>query len=493
MNLRFWSAVKSKATPLVHEPASASSLLVQPSSRLPLGPLAIGLSARFAIAPYTSWSNDAAVWFHTGLAGFYGVDLYGRPGFSYPPLWGYCLQILGAAIHLIGVDSAFFGLSNPDFQSASSATNDFSVIVTSPMFNVLFKAVLFGFDLLTAIIVFKLVVLLTGNARAARLAFIVWFLNPFVIYESAVEGAADTLVGFFVLATITLILRGRAFWGGAAWMTGILVKLSPIVLGLILILALVIHARDRKESWQVAAVQLVRFGLGSILAAICILAPELVSGSISAMLLNIFHRTQGSIAIGGLSITGIRHLRQFSWLLPWAYQNSAFVVRASFIAQAAACIAWTAWALITMRRNIAFGLLTGTVGILASLMLLAPISQPPYVIWWLPELIVVATLTHRGYWQLFLLSLAPLVFSLGVLGPYAVLAPLATYTHLLPTSTVVESVIQWYTSPGKLWGPTLPDDFFAAAALTTVAALVSLFAVWMRTAIQHRELIATAP
>jgi hypothetical protein len=120
-------------------------------------------------------------------------------------------------------------------------------------------------------------------------------------------------------------------------------------------------------------------------------------------------------------------------------------------------------------------------------MLLAPISQPQYVTWWLPALVAIVVLTERGYVALLLVSLAPLVFSIGILGPLALLAPLATYTHLIPATTVSDAVTEWYLSPGSLWGLTRADDYLAASALITVVAVGSLFVVWIRMAFGREE------
>jgi hypothetical protein len=463
-------------------------------STLPIGVVLIGLLTRVALAPYTSWSADNSVWYTTSLSGFYGLHLYERPGFSYPAIWGYYLQILGSFVRLAGLGPTFFGVSNPDLLSASTATNDFSTTVTSPEFNLLFRSGLFGCDLLTGLLIYRFVRHLTGDVRRARLGFTLWFLNPFVIYQTAVQGAPDTLVGFTVLATVALVLYGRPFWGGAAWALGIVTKLSPVVLGPSLVIALGLGVRARTfGSTKSRVVKVGLFALGAAVAVAWLLTPEVLGGSVQAMAHNIFARTQEGITVGGLSFIGIRYLKPWSWLLAWSYDNSSELLRATTIAQAAAIAAWSLWTAITARRNPAFGLLVGTVGTLASFTLVAPISNPQYVLWWLPALIVVVVFTKRGYWQLAVVTVAPLAFCLAILGPMAILAPLATYTHLITAKDLGDAVIHWYTAPGKVWGATLVDDFLGPSALFTVIALLSLFSVWVRMALTHQEPEIAAP
>jgi len=450
--------------------------------QLPFGPLIVGLAVRFVLAPFTAVSYDVAVWFHTALSGYYGLPLYARPGFSYPPVWGYLLQIIGTAIHLLGFGPDVIGVINPGFTSASDVTGDFTDVVTAPGFNLLFKCGLFAFDLVTAAVIYRFVNQLTGKPERARLAFMAWFLNPFVIYESAVHGAFDVIVGFAVLATLILILNGREYWAGAAWAIGILTKLSPVTLGLELVLAIAVMENSIQQSTKFTVRRLAGFGLGAGVAMGCLAAPLVLQGSVPAMLHNVFTRAQQPVTIGGMSFSGLRYLKPFSGLLEWAFQNSGVVIQASTTAQIVAIALWATWTVIMVRKDPVFALFTGSVGTLATFMLLSPVANPQYILWWLPALTVFVFASGRGYWHFALISLAPVLFSVAILGPTAVLGPLATYTHLIPVSAVNDQVAAWYMSPARLWGTSLADDFFAPAWLVTVAAIIALFVVWIRIA-----------
>ena len=447
---------------------------------IPFGPVMIGLLIRIGLAPYTSDTNDVATWFHTSLSGFYGLHLYDRPGFAYPPLWGYVLEFIGRSARLLGQAASLIGGRDQDLLPASRVAGDFSSIVTSPAFNLVFKTVLFGVDLATGVLIYAFVAAVTADRKRATVALALWFLNPLVIYQSAVHGAADTLVGFAVVSTVVLVFLGRPFLAGAAWTIGILTKLSPLALGLelVLLIAIGIGHDGRTRRLQVKA--LVAFVAGALGSALLLLMPEMLFGSIPNMIHNNFARGQEPVVIGGLSLLGVRHLKPFSWLLVWAFDNSSAVIRISLLAQLVGTVAWSLWALIVARRNPLLGLLGGAVGTLATLTLVAPASNPQYVLWWLPTLVVLVTLLRSGYWQLGVVSVAPLTFAIAILGPLAVLAPLSVYTHVISAANVGRSVIDWYLAPGRLWGSSLADDFFAPAALATVAALASLFLLWFR-------------
>jgi len=450
--------------------------------QLPVVPLAGGLAIRLVLAPFTAWNFDDAVWFHTALSGYYGVPLYQRPGFSYPPVWGYLLQILGTAIHVAGLRPSFFGLVDRNFAPALTVTNDFTDVVTAPGFNLLFKCALFGFDLLTAAVIYRFVKELTGKPQRARLAFMAWFLNPFVIYESAVHGAFDVILGFAVLAMLVLVLIGREYWAGAAWAIGILTKLSPVTLGLELALAIAVMENPLLQTTRFTVRRLAAFALGTGVAVGVLVAPLVLQGSVPAMLHNVFARAQTPATIGGMSLSGLRYLKPFSGLLEWAFQNTGIVIQATTIAQIGAIVLWAIWTAVMVQKDRVFGLLTGSVGTLASFMLLSPVANPQYILWWLPALTVFVFASGRGYWQFGVISVAPVVFSLAILGPTASLAPLATYTHLIPANVLNDQIVAWYTAPARLWGLTLADDFFAPSSLATVAAIISLFVVWIRLA-----------
>jgi hypothetical protein len=468
------------------EPRQVGAKRWSPLTWPPFVPLVLGLLIRYTLAPYTADSNDVSVWYRTSLSGFYGRGLYDHTGFSYPPVWGYALQLLGAALRLAGVGASFFGVDNPGFLHASVATRDFSTTVTSPAFNLLFKSILFGIDVAVGLLIYRLVYVLTRKRRRANLGLALWFLNPLVIFMSAVHGAFDVMAGLSVLATIALVLEARPFWSGTWWVVGILTKVAPASLGLQLLVALTRGGSARYGGVWARLGQLLVFAAGAAVASVCLIGPTVFAGSLPGMVHDIFARTQISIAVGGVSIFGIRHFKEWSWVFLWAYQNSPLVVRVATLAQITATFFWAGWTLFVAREFRAFGLLAGTVGTLASITLLSPFSNPPYVLWWLPTLVVLVCFTERGIWQLFFLSVAPLVFALAILGPAAYLAPLATYTHLVPSSAIGDSVIHWYQEPGRLWGATHADDFFAPAAAVTVASLLSLFVLWTRMAVTRQ-------
>lgn len=474
------------------EPSSISPHLadVSPTQWKPvIPPIVLGLLLRGALAPYMSWDNDVAVWMRTSLSGFYGLPLYSRPGYSYPPVWGYCLELIGMVVRFVGGSASFFGTQNVDFAQVSVQTAEFSSYVTSPAFNLVFKGLIFIFDLGVAMMVYRLVLACGGSARSARIALVMWFLNPLVIWESAVQGAFDSLVGLSIVAAVLFVLTDRPLWAGSAWAVGIMIKLAPAILVMQLVLGLWVAAGLRTPETGLG--QRLRvlglFALGASVTLGLIATPLIIGRSYGPGLHDVFARGDSPVVIGGLSFTAARYLKPFSFLLLEAYRHSAFVIRVTSLAQLIGVMGWVIFGLVVTRRNPQMGFVVGAMGTLATFTLFAPISNPQYIMWWLPLLIAAIAVLRTGYWQLAVISTAPVVFIVGILGPAAFFASLSTYTHVISAEAVAAQVGYWYQAPGRLWGAYMSDDIFAPTALATIAAVGSVLITVGRVAASHRR------
>ena len=193
----------------------------------------IGVVVRLLIAPWTGSVIDDAVWYRAAANGMHGVGIYERLQFSYPPVWGYLLQGVGWVMLHTGLHPGSLATSDQRLVPAIVATNAFSTTVTTPLFAVVYKLVLILFDFSTACLLRSAATrLYDGDAaaasRAGRVAFMSWWLNPFVIIEVAGHGALEVIVAFSVVLTLILLLSGRDAWAGAALAFGVLTKISPI-------------------------------------------------------------------------------------------------------------------------------------------------------------------------------------------------------------------------------------------------------------------------
>src|SRR5207253_10838628 len=136
--------------------------------------------------------------------------------------------------------------------------------------------VLVAFALATALLLRGAVFRLCGRGgtgrRAARRAFILWWLNPFVIFAVSAHGAADVIIAFSILLTIVLMLDGRDMSAGAAFAFGVLSKISPIFIGPVIVVSIVSSPSARNRIRR-----LMIFASASALITIILYAPILLS------------------------------------------------------------------------------------------------------------------------------------------------------------------------------------------------------------------------
>ena len=243
--------------------------------------MAVGWAVRLLLAPFTSEQDDT-VYYRASVAAAHHLGLYARPGFSYPPVWGHILQFLGLLLPRLGLPASSFATMH--VQGYLLLSNDMSAYITSPLYNLSFKLVLFLFDMATALAVRALVLRMTGDARRARLGFVLFFLNPLVIFASAVMGSPNIIVCFSLVLGVYGVLTRRYFLAGAVLALGCLTKVVPLFAVPVLVAAIIVRNRqdrDRKGGQRLPSIG--PFVCGGLAITVAILLPELLTGSFAAM------------------------------------------------------------------------------------------------------------------------------------------------------------------------------------------------------------------
>ncbi len=82
------------------------------------------------------------------------------------------------------------------------------------------------FDLLTGVILFKLV----GSNKKAVLAFALWMFNPISLYVTYMMGQFDIIPTFFIVLAVYFVTKNKLEWSALALGIGIAFKVSPIFL-----------------------------------------------------------------------------------------------------------------------------------------------------------------------------------------------------------------------------------------------------------------------
>ena len=394
------------------------------------------------IAPWTSVPWDVATWYHTSQNAYLGYGLYGQPGFSYPPVYGYWLATIGEATRLLNASDAWIGRMVPAFQSTLPLMTSY---ITSPSFNLIAKLPLIASVPLSSWFVWDIAKLYGVNRSRARLAVLAWCLNPLVIFTAAVHGQIDPLVSLCVIVSVWARVRHRFSWSGAAIALGVLTKVSPGVLIPLILVSLIFPAIDEEGFNRVQAIR--KFITAGIATTLIVLAPLVIAGQIGEMLTNVFTRASTNSTVGGLSWTGAKFYTWFNPLANWARNHPAGVGRfyefSVAISSSAGAALW-----LNRRRNGIMSVVTLSAGVFSLYLFIEPVTNPQYLLW--PS-ILASVLVAFYPWRvlpLLWLGAAGILYVGGLFGWMTLLSPFIVHTHIVSLSSVVRSMAAMYFQPG---------------------------------------------
>ncbi len=95
--------------------------------------------------------------------------------------------------------------------------------------SLLFRLPIFGLDLGIAVALYYIVKKM-ASVFEARLASLVWFMNPYSFLSMELLGVPDVLAAFFVVLVFAMLILRRPILSGVFLALGICVKLYPILL-----------------------------------------------------------------------------------------------------------------------------------------------------------------------------------------------------------------------------------------------------------------------
>ena len=95
--------------------------------------------------------------------------------------------------------------------------------------SLLFRLPVFVFDLATAVLLYYTVKRMTSPIEA-RLASLVWFVNPYSLFGIELLAVPDAAATFLVVLTFSLLILNRPVLGGLALGLGVWIKFFPILL-----------------------------------------------------------------------------------------------------------------------------------------------------------------------------------------------------------------------------------------------------------------------
>jgi hypothetical protein len=447
------------------------------------------------LSPYTAIATDTSVWLHTTSNGYFGLRVYDRPGFAYPPLAGNLLVVLGRALRYLHVSIGSLVSSDVRLRPLALTTfGSYSSLVASPAMSVLLKLLAVVPQVATGLLVVYAVRRCGGSESRSRLAGAAWLFNPIVLAEVGIHaGTLDLYAALFSVLAVVLVVDGRPGWAGVSIALGVLTKLTPLFLVPVLIAA--IARSHRSSEGHALRAAMGRFIAGFAAGVAVLLTPEAFAGSLHDMATGAFLRAENGLpGVGGLSIYGLRYLRPFSGLTSWTFDHSGLVLPVTAVVNVGAAAAAGIW---TFRspRSVEYRAFAGCGLVYLAVLLVAPVTNPQYLVWCLPFVLIVGGAWNRSLVPAIVLSSAGFAYYFLIFGPLAPLAPLAEHSPILSVHTLVTATEHWFVSGPHLWGSDHAGVFLAPCALTAIAAMVHLTRQLLREPadIRRQEAPSSAP
>lgn len=391
----------------------------------------VGVILRLVFAPLTAYQSDMAVLYRAINDLLRGLNVYTTNSFSYPPLWAYIeypfLDLVSALTSpkVLGVATNTLRLPLESWKLPP--------VITSPLFNLLSKIPLFAADLIIGIIIYDIVRELK-NEKEARFSFILWFLNPLVIYIDSIHGQYDVLPALMTVLSFCLFYKRKYAASGIALGLGTLFKIYPIFLAPLYLFTAARLEKDKSRRAEENVKQiLVSWSklIGGMLLSLFVFLIPLINSNI---IHDIFSRTILT-SLGGLTLFNIAYAPGLRWLLPYV-AGRAGLVSASLDFLLVALILLISLSSFLRQKDLLETFILGHVAVLLAIYLTSLTVNPQYILWILPFLILSYGLYHRNLKNLVLISASALVFLIGLTGPLYYFYPTAVYTRIIGVGSI---------------------------------------------------------
>ncbi len=400
----------------------------------------VGLLVRLVAIALTDPPSDFLIYGSVIDAARFGAPLYRDSIFSYPPLFGYYLEIVGRLLQALSIPT--FARPSELLQyviSGLSATD-----LTVPAVTILVKLPELAIDAFIAWQIYDLRREFGwSDLTAAGLAALCW-INPVLIYNGAVNGAWDDAIPAVALAVLRAA-RGGAWFRAGTWIAlGVLAKLVPIYFTLPLLAWVLRPGRSPRERLSGAA--LVLAGLAATLAIG--LLPVLVWGEVPELRRALFTRF-GDFSPEGLTLLSALQLDPFAAVRTWVVAQRSLLIGAYSLAGLAAPLAIAAAVFVRARtlRSLALALTCVAV----SPLVFSPFVQANYVIWIAPLFVLLYRRGDRS-WPYVSLALGTVaaIFIHVVRGTDGVIFPGCYFYRVCDAQSAAAAAYRYHYQPGHL-------------------------------------------
>jgi hypothetical protein len=190
--------------------------------------LLVGIAIRLVLMPIAAHPYDIYIWYKVS------TEIINNGPFSiqaFPPLWYHYMMIPIAYIYnyLSGALSQC-AIPMASLPSDLNFYPSYNIqFVPGLLFNFLVKLPFLLSDSLICLMLYKIVLEITGQKNLAQKGALFWFLNPFVIWISAGWGMWDTLPALFSLITCYYIVKKRMIVAALSLSVAVAFKVYPLL------------------------------------------------------------------------------------------------------------------------------------------------------------------------------------------------------------------------------------------------------------------------
>jgi hypothetical protein len=411
----------------------------------------VGFVVRLAFAPWTSWTYDAYPFYQGAVDVLAGIGPYGNMAYSYPPAFAFTLTPLAWLLSHFSDPSQWIAFQ-PALVDVGQVTGMVNPVVTAPAFNLVYKLPLIITDYLTGVVLYHFAVQVKDQ-KMGRRVFILWFLNPLVIFVSSIYGNFDIMAVFFSVLSFYCMYRRMYLSAGLAVGLGVAFKLFPMYLALFYLaylIGLALTDRGDRTSGATHAREVGRYVLGGVLGVSSILITMVANPSVMVFLTG----RLGTIDMGGINVWGVfRTAIAFKndGGVPTGAISAVTVVSNYLLVTILFLILIYVFAILRGPRDrTGKQLLFGSMTVFVILLLFQAVTHAHYLLWTLPFLLLCSVYQERYEMKFALLSIVGVVFWLSLQSYMAFLYPLGVFTGLIPVETINRTVLDYYLNTNGL-------------------------------------------
>jgi hypothetical protein len=361
----------------------------------------LGLAVRAALAPFTGHPFDISTWFLISNEIIHNQFVISAQ-LSVAPSFYYTLTITAYMYHYLagGFNSSPILLSSlpAAIRSAADWTGPSrTIVVPNWQFLVILKTPFILSDLGCSLLVYRIVSKLY-NQQLALFSFALIFLNPMLIWVSAVWGMFDSLPAFFVLLSTFLILNEKYSLAAVSLAVAIGFKVYPIFF----VIPVALYIYKKTHSLRILAAPAASFSL-SMLA---IFSPFL------RHLPAVMQAYLGTTATGSTSNTVVAYGLTYWSIAPLAHISADMAGNLSFLLFIALGILTTLLSAILMIRNTDFQTFLYSQVLTTSTIFFSYLTvNEQWFVWLLPPIVLLAASKWIRMRSVLILSVLALIYS----------------------------------------------------------------------------------